>query len=339
MPKDRDDSGSLDAFLELRALYDKFNDISEKIEGDLNRNQGILGQLDGKVSELQSISMNMEKDKEIIDSLNAQINELKAKYNSLEAEANNLKQQVIAKDQQVIEKDTKIASLDAQLEEIKVKIQESQDKIIELQKINEDLKLKEKDLNSEIEKLNENYNSLKVRLRDSGDSVLGTTMELEKLKSDSDEKDQKIKELEEKLGSLLTGDSGVITNKDELINAFKKLMPKLHRSIRLCVPNLNQLEDGGLLPILQEYPSTSVINIAANVNPTDEHIVLNLKEKGATFTQFDKQDRWLLNRDGEEFIIAVEKDDKVVGFFSNEPHLVSMFNSVIMDPFVKGIKI
>ncbi|MHA1680930.1 MAG: hypothetical protein ACTSUE_07970, partial [Promethearchaeota archaeon] len=78
----------------------------------------------------------------------------------------------------------------------------------------------------------------------------------------------------------------------------------------------------------------------SDIQSTDEHILMNLKPKGINFTQFSPRDRWVLNRDGDELIIALEKvDGSIIGLYSNESKLISMFNSAIMEPWVKGMKI
>lgn len=359
------DPSSLNELLETRDLYYKFKKLHEKAQSDIDEkkaelaklqeeNKKIAEELKDKMVELGTVKVSLDKDKEMKDTLMTQLDELKAKYQKFEDEAEKLKdsvsnkeQTISEKDQQLAEKDKVIRQKDEKLEELNEKvlaqvskITELQDQVIDLQKRNEELKLKEKDLQKEIETTNSEYDALKVRLRNSGDSVLGTTMELEKMNNEIKEKDERINELESKLGSILTGASGFLTSRDKLIDKFKEMVGRTHRSIRMCIPSLGNLEEISLLSTIQDFPSTIVVNIAADVPPTDEHILMNLKPKGVNFTQFDQKDRWVLNRDGEELIIALEKDDgSIIGLYSNEQKLLSMFNSAIMEPWVKGMKI
>ncbi|MEX2757286.1 MAG: hypothetical protein Q6365_018055, partial [Candidatus Sigynarchaeota archaeon] len=103
---------------------------------------------------------------------------------------------------------------------------------------------------------------------------------------------------------------------------------------------ISSIESLGLLPIIKGFPRTTVVNISGDIKATDEHIVMDLKQKGVIFTQYDQRDRWLINRDSEEVIIALEKaDGTIIGFYSNEQKIVSILNSTIMEPWIKGIKI
>ncbi len=318
-------------------------------------------EIDQKSAELGKLKLSMEKDKELRDNLEKQLDHLKKQYEDLVEESKQLKRTVQAKDdainakdaaiatkdKQVIDKDEQIKQLDAKIHEISSKIEEGsgkastlQDTILGLQKENEALRLKEKDLHGKISDAEEKYEKLKLRFRDSGDSVLGTTMELEKIKTELLKRDEEITVLKGKLGSILTGGSGIITTKEHLLTIFKEKVAGAHRSIRLCIPSLSLLDESGMLSILQQFPKNVVVNIAGDIKATDEHIILDLKPRGMTFTQYDQKDRWVLNRDGEDTILALEKNDgTIVGFFSNEPKIVTMLNSAINEPWVRGIKI
>jgi hypothetical protein len=118
------------------------------------------------------------------------------------------------------------------------------------------------------------------------------------------------------------------------------MLQKTQRSIRFCVPTISLVESLGLLPVIKGFSRMTVVNVSGDIKATDEHIVMDLKQKGVIFTQYDQKDRWVLNRDGEEAIIALEKSDgTIIGFYSNEPRIVSILNSAIMEPWVRGIKI
>ncbi|MHA1697964.1 MAG: hypothetical protein ACTSWN_03900 [Promethearchaeota archaeon] len=363
---------SIEKLLEGQDFIDKLKDLQKEsykllmsrikdLENIQDQLKNVLNELNEKNNAIALLKDSIERDKAHIDELRKQIDDLKAeqaefksnieRLNKAIEEKENLvqlkdrkldeKDQIIKnKDQIISEKEKEIEQVKEKLEQNQSKIQELQSQVINLQNNNEDLKLKKKDLEEQIKEINDKYDSIKKRLRDSGDSVLGQTMELEKMKEQISEKDARIKELENKLGSILSGKTGVFTTKDKIKELFQEKMQEINRSIRLCLPHLNYLEDFGLLPIIQDYSSAIVINIASNIKPTDEHIVLDLKSRGINLTQYNEADRWLLNKDGEEFIIAIEKDgDNIIGFYTNETKLVSIFNSVIMEPWIKGIKL
>jgi sugar-specific transcriptional regulator TrmB len=132
----------------------------------------------------------------------------------------------------------------------------------------------------------------------------------------------------------------VLTTREGLEEMFKQMIKRTNRSLRFCIPRLAQIESLGLLPIISGFPRMLVVNIAGDIMATDEHLVSKLNPKGVSFTSYDKKDRWILNRDGEDVIIALEKPDgNIIGFYSNESRIVSMLNSSLMEPWIRGTKI
>ncbi len=350
--KSKDQSEKLQSKLDevVKELGNKNNEL----EKSLAKQSEVTKQLNDITVEYSRLKVAVDKDKELKDSLSSQLADLKKKAEEVDEELKALKKSVAIKDESLVMKDKQLADKDGIIsskdDEIKklgahigdgtAKIPVLQDQILTLQKENEDLKIKEQKINAQLHETNDRYEKLRVKYRDTGDSVLGATMEVEKLKADIKQKDEQIASLSGKLGSILTGGSGVITDKEKLAEIFKSIIQKTQRSIRFCVPTISNVESLGLLPIIKGFPRTAVINISGDIKATDEHIVMDLKAKGVIFTQYDQKDRWLLNRDSEEVIIALEKSDgTVIGFFSNEQRIVSILNSTIMEPWIRGIKI
>jgi chromosome segregation ATPase len=355
----KDQTDKLQAKLDetMKELDQKRRDL-EKI---INKQEDASKQLGELNVEYNRLKVVMEKDKEFKESLSSQLADLKKKQEEIADDARNFKKSafmkddiIATKDKQMMEKDQVIALKDgeikklySQLAEVTAKIETSaakipllQDQILALQKENEAVKLKEEKMNTQIHEATDKYEKLKVKFRDSGDSVLGATMEVEKLKADIKQKDDVITDLTGRLGSILTGGSGVLTDKEKLMEIFKTIVQKTQRSIRFCVPTISKIEAMGLLPVIKGFSRMTVVHVAGDIKATDEHIVMDLKQKGVIFTQYDQKDRWVLNRDGEDAIIALEKPEgKIIGFYSNEPRIVSILNSAIMEPWVKGIKI
>ncbi len=333
----------------------------QELEKNLNKQENVTKQLNDLTVEYNKLKVTIDKDKELKDSLSSQVADLKKKAEGAEEEAKTYKKSVLAKDELLVMKDKQLADKDCiisgkdgevkklndqiveltkKMEANTLKIPSLQDQLLAMQKENEALKLKEEKLNAQIRDINDKYDKLKVKFRDTGDSVLGATMEVEKLKAELKQKDDQIAGLSGRLGSILTGGSGVLTDKSKLGEIFKTLLQKTQRSIRFCVPTISLVESLGLLPVIKAFPRLTVINISGDIKATDEHIVMDLKQKGVIFTQYDAKDRWVLNRDGEDIVIALEKSDgTVIGFYSNEQRIVSILNSAIMEPWVRGIKI
>lgn len=369
---DVEDRYSLEEILQTRDMYEKDREVLTKVQQELDKKKQELMAVQAKIDEISSqlqekttsvstLKVTLDKEGEIKSTLEQQLADLRSRIEIAERDATAFKQAagqkdgiIATKDALLAEKDKVIAGKDEQVAKLMArideyvakmeagaaKIEQVQGEIINLQKSNEQLRLKEKEANAKFQELNDKHEKLKLRMRDSGDSVLGTAMELEKLKQEIASKDAELVQLRDKLGSILTGTSGVITSADKLVEIVKQKVKETQRSVRLCLPRLAMVETIGLLPVLQGFPRTTVVNIASDIKATDEHLVLDLKARGAIFTQYESKDRWVLNRDSEDVILAMEKSDgNVIGFYSNEPKLVTMLNSAIMDPWVRGIKI
>jgi len=342
-------------------MQGKLDDLAKEVKQkgeELTRIQAKLDesskQLNDMTVECGKLKIIVEKDKELKDALSSQLADLKKKLADLDDEAKTLKKSVLLKDEaistkdkQIIDKDHIISTkdddnkkLNVQITDLTSKVAAFQDQILALQKENEQVKLKEEKMKAQMLEVTEKYDKAKSKIRDSGDSALGATMELEKFKTQLQQKETQVTELSGRLGSILTGGSGVLTDKEKLIEVFKAMVHKTQRSIRFCVPSITLLESLGLLAVIKAFPRTAVVQCAGDIKATDEHIIMDLKQKGVIFTQYDLKDRWVINRDGEDVIIALEKaDGHIIGFYSNEPRFVSVLNSVVMEPWVKGIKI
>jgi chromosome segregation ATPase len=335
---------SLENLLKNKDLAEKNIEMYTKVQQELDEKtselqdvrtklDAVSAQLDEKNTECATLTTTCDKDKEMIAVLTQQVEDLRASNGSMD-------RQIAEKDAQIKEALESITSINTRIEDSLAKVPGLQDDIIRLQDENERLKVREKELQFQVQEANEKYEMVKTKFRESGDSVLGTTMELERAKSVTQEKEQEISDLQEKLGSMLSGTSGVITDREKMVEIFQLMLSRVTRSIRICIPEAHMIEDDGLLSMLQKYPNTVLVNLASDFKPTDEHIVLDLKSRNMQVTHYDQKNRWVLNRDGTDAVVAIQKsDDTVLGFYSDEPMVVSMFNSVIMEPFIKGMKI
>ncbi|HME54757.1 MAG TPA: hypothetical protein VKM55_21305 [Candidatus Lokiarchaeia archaeon] len=354
---------SVDSLESLLASKDQSEQLQKKIDmlsNELSETRSKLEttttQLNDLTTEHEELKTSSEKECELKESLTAQFNDLNEELKDLKKNVSAKDEAMATKDNQLMDKDEIIKSKDEELQNLSAqfaelqaqvndsqstqsdKVAELQEQLMTLQKEKEMAKLAEANAKAKLQELTTNYDKLKVKMRDTGDSVLGATMQAEKLQAEINEKDAEIVALNEKLGS--NSGSGAMLEKDKLAEIMMATLQRTQRSIRICLPSLSLVESLGLLPVIQGFPRTTVVNIAADIKATDEHIVMDLKKRGVTFTQYDHKDRWIMNRDGEDMVVALEMTDgEVIGFYSNEPRVITMLNTVIMEPWVKGMKI
>ena len=345
------------------ALQKKINELTSELNELRAKHEESTQQLNDITAEHEALKASSEKECELKESLSTQLADLSEELKDLKKSVGMKDEAMATKDKQLMDKDeiikskdddlqsssAQVADLQSQLAELQAqvndtqstqsdKVSELQEQLMTLQKENEMAKLADANSKAKLQDVTANYEKLKLKMRDTGDTVLGATMEVEKLKAEIDQKDAELAALNEKMGAGAT--SGATLEKERLTEILTEILQRTQRSIRICLPSLSMVESLGLLPIIQGFPRTTVVNLAADIKATDEHIVMDLKKRGVAFTQYDHKDRWIVNRDGEDTIVALEMPDgNIVGFYSNEPRVVTMLNTVIMEPWLKGMKI
>lgn len=333
------------------ALQKKIDELTNELNETRSKLDESTTQLNNLTAEHETLKDEAEKDTAQLADLTEELKDLKKSVSMKDDAMATKDNQLMDKDEIIKNKDEDMQSLSAQNADLQSqvndsqstqsdKISELQEQLMSLQKENEMAKLSEANTKAKLQEVTGSYEKLKVKMRDTGDSVLGATMEADKLKAEIEQKDAEIAALNEKVGSTAGGNSGAILDREKLGEIFTEIIQKTQRSIRICLPSLSLVESLGLLPIIQGFPRTTVVNIAGDIKATDEHIVMDLKKRGVVFTQYDHKDRWVMNRDGEDMILAVEETDGgVIAFYSNEPRVVTLLNIVLMEPWAKGMKI
>jgi len=251
--------------------------------------------------------------------------------------------------QKLIEsKDNQIANLNERNKELSTKVINTSNERIECEakctklleelsalkdekfKVEKDFVLQKSEMESKIKKLVESK-------RKSADSQMGASMELDKVVIDLEEANKKLVEYESKILSLTRGKTGIILNKDDLIRIMKEWLISARRSIRIVVPTLADLEDNGLLELLNAQNESTSINIALDC-ANNQELINGWKSKGWTVADFNERDLWILNIDGGQILITVESKNEVSGIFSDIPQFIELFKTAMMQPFVKGRK-
>lgn len=271
----------------------------------------------------ESLRMEIEKLKkqlEIKDSLiKLKDEQVKTLENSLK-----LKDQVIQTLESSLNiKDEKAKTLEKQIklkeEEIENLISTSLDPLLLKEKVEKikDLEKELKILNGELAKSDEDLESLEL--------------ELEKLTN---------KKANTATSNILEATNTNIS-KSEIIEKMKDILQNASHKVMIVTPNILDLQD---VPVYDVRSSVSV-NIACLVNEgIDEHTELLdelLSLDNIAIRNYEREDRYVITRDGEELFLAVigNSENNYLVIHTQDRNHIRLLNSLTMEAWIASRKI
>ncbi len=262
-----------------------------------------------------------------------------------------IKKRLEAKDSLIKLKDDQIKALedalkvkDEQIETLEKTIKTKDDGSKTLEKT---IKLKE----DEIEKLSSAaINPDIVKEKDAAISQL--KKEIEILNEELTKADEDLESLElenEKLRKVETSSTEVniidFTNlkvhKSEILKKMRDILENAISNVTIVVPTIEDLQE----LYLYELRSSVSMNIACSINPgIGEHSEL-LDEfeslDNISLRNYERKDRFVLTRDGEELLLAVigKSEDNNLVFHTKDPKHFKFLNSIATEGWIQSRKI
>lgn len=316
-----------DLFQNLMKQKKELNDAKERISEvtkELNGYKNKETELNGKIQELQAeIEISKAKTKNL-DLLNERIA-------SLENEKSNLNKKLELKE-------TKIEEL---LQDKENLLKEKSDILESKNELLEQVKKKELELQEKEQKLED----LKDKFKQSSSDLLSKTMEIDKLikkdeslKIQDDLQKSQLRKKEE-LEKELTGGTRVISSMEDLFEIIKEVLPQAKSSIRLVVPDIQDINKYNLIDKIKEMPNKVRINLAAKIeDPLGDNLARELRSYCQLTNYFEKKIIALFV-DSSIILIGIFKGMNVIGIYSELLEIIEILKPAIMEPFIKGIKI
>ena len=251
---------------------------------------------------------------------------IKLKDNQLETIKDSLK----LKDEQINILENSLNTKDAKIETLEktIKLKEDQIKSMASSSV-DDSKLAEKD--KEIEDLRKEIEILNDELTKADEDLERLELENEKLRE----------------SGITSSESRIIdfTNqeitKSEIIEEMRNIIQNSISSVTIAVPKIDDLQD----LYLYEVRSSVNIKISCEINPgIEEHVEL-LDEyeslDNISLRHFDGGDRYVINRDGEELLMAIIGKDEYnhLVFKTKDPAHIRLLNPLVMDTWLRSRKI
>jgi len=261
------------------------------------------------------------------------------------------KKQLETKDNLIKLKDDQIKTLEAALS-----LKDEQIKTLEktLETKDEGTKTLEKTLalkDDEIKKLNSSAVD-KTTLKEKEEEIEQLHKEVEILNEELTKADEELERLElenEKLREARNESTDIEIidfthfkiGKAEIFEKMREILEKAISNVVIVVPNIEDLQE----LYLYELRSSVSMKIGCSINPGNEEHAELLDEfeslENISLRNYEREDRYVLARDGEELMLAVKgnSEDNHLVFFTKDPKHIKLLNSITMEGWIQSRKI
>lgn len=323
-----------DLFQNLMKQKKELNEAKESISEvtkELNEYKNKETELNSKIQKLQAEIQKLQAEIEISKEKAKNLDLLNERIASLENEKSNLNKKLELKE-------TKIEEL---LQDKENLLKEKSDILESKNELLEQVKKKELELQEKEQKLED----LKEKFKKSSSDLLSKTMEIDKLikkdeslKIQDDLQKSQLRKKEE-LEKELTGGTRVISSMEDLFEIIKEVLPQAKSSIRLVIPDIQDINKYNLIDKIKEMPNKVRINLAAKIeDPLGDDLARELRNYCQLTNYFEKRIIALFV-DSSIILIGIFKGMNVIGIYSELLEIIEILKPAIMEPFIKGIKI
>ncbi len=265
---------------------------------------------------MEDLSEQITAKEKLIQTLQDQIQTIK---DSLELK----NEQIKMLEDQIKAKNTKLETLEKTLELKEEEIKSKNDNKVEV----EQLTAREK----EIEELENNIAILKEELTKVDQDLEMLERENQKLRENSSTS----------LSSKIIDYTNFAISREEIIESMRNMLNDSVHNIMIAVPSIIDLQD----LYLYEIRASISIQISCFIDlGIEEHAEL-LDEfeslDNISIRLYDKKDRYVLNRDGEELLFAIigKNEENHLIVHTRDPNHIKLFNSLVMEPWLRARKL
>ncbi len=321
---------------------DILNDRINFLEKDRKNSETQINNLEQKLEQKEKKVEDLSNDKEKL---------LQGKSEILEAK-NEIIQKITEKELELQQKETALADF---RDKYKKSNSDLLSKTMEIDKLLKGAKGSEeieKKLKIEVEKVKDLESKLKSKESDNETKIKGLEGKISELEKSLANKGQgasdklneitaKLIEAEKKLTEKTSGteNTGVLFNLEGILEYMKNGILQGKNTVRIIVPSIQDLTKYNLLEVVQQLPSNIVVNIAGSISdPFGNPLVRDLKSR-FQLTNFNDCKMFALNVDSLKCLIGLQKENKIIGIFTNLPEIIELFKPAIMEPFIRGRKL
>jgi ElaB/YqjD/DUF883 family membrane-anchored ribosome-binding protein len=333
------------------ALYQGEPD-QEKYFQDPNQNNQVINGLNDDIFTLRK--QLEEKNKEI-DQIFGTFKEIKSSYETLNLQNENLKTQIETLKSSVEMKETQIKTLtetikmkddQINMKDDQIKMKEDQVQIY-TKSLDDKSKAYDSLQNASVDKSVIDAKDAEIGDRDNQIVGINTKIkeleeEAELLKSDIDAADDEVEGLHEKLNKIESeAKDAIFLSRGQVLSKIKAVLKDALHNVTLTIPSIEDIADLDLYDV-----KTSVnLKVSCNIdlgNPKHSEMMEEFQVfDNITLRIYDTGDRWSIMKDGEMLfmgVVGVNKD-KILSFQSGDEKIIKVFNSLVMESWLRGRKI
>ncbi len=283
---------------------------------------------------INKLQAEIEKKDETLRKVGESINKLNEKFQTQDSLINSLKDSIKLKDDQI---KTIRDSLELKDQQIKAK----DEKIATLGKT---IKLKEEELKAQassitdenlLKEKDEKINKLQKEIEILNDELSKADVDLETLELEN----EKLRQAQSSLsGSKIIDFTKTEITKSEILIKMREILEKGLHNVMIVVPTIVDLQE----LYLYEVKSSVNMRISCLINPgIDEHSEL-LDEftslDNISLRSYEREDRYVLVRDGEEMLIAVKGNSEKnhLTIHTKDSKHIRLFNSLTMEGWLQS---
>ncbi|MFX0057744.1 MAG: coiled-coil domain-containing protein [Candidatus Heimdallarchaeota archaeon] len=256
----------------------------------------------------------------------------------------NLQSSVKLKDDQIQTLKDSLNLKDEQVETLDTSIKFKDEKINTLERT---LKLKEEEIkNFKVSSIDKDLLNEKENLnKDLKEKLEILTGELTKADEDLETLEKENEKLRNQLAlseaSKIIDWTDVSLPKTEILEKMREILMKALHNVTIAVPNIKQLQE------LYLYDVRSSVNmkISCSIDPLvaeDSELLEELESlDNISIRMYEGQDRYILDRDGEELLFAVigKNENNHLVLHTRDPKHLKLFRALVMEGWLRSRKI
>ncbi|TFG28931.1 MAG: hypothetical protein EU532_04160 [Promethearchaeota archaeon] len=298
------------------------NEIIQKNE-QLDKVNTLIGNLEKKLATVNELETQLKTKNTLLKTLQDSIT---LKDNQLETIKDSLK----LKDDQIKILETSLSTKDGKISTLEktIRLKEDQIKSMTASSVDESI-LDEKD--KEIENLRKEIDILNDELTKADEDLERLEIENEKLQ------ESRITSTESKIPDF----TNLSITKSEIIEEMQKILQGALHNVTIAVPKIDDLQN----LYLYEVRSSVNMKISCEINPGIEDHAELLDEyeslDNISIRHFEGVDRYIINRDGEELLMAVigKNENNHLVFKTRDPAHIRLLNSLTMESWLRSRKL
>ncbi|NVM04419.1 MAG: hypothetical protein HWN67_19000 [Candidatus Helarchaeota archaeon] len=209
-----------------------------------------------------------------------------------------------------------------------------------IEKQKKEIKDKEKKLEKALladEKLVSKISDLNKEVKEKTEAISEKQDKIEELKKTISDLDNDFEKLNVEYQNIKEQKTGLIQGKENIISIMNNMLDNVKIRVLICTPTIHDIEQIELQNLNKKVNVRIATFIDLKLEKHKDILDTFSGFPNITFRNFDKQDRWGLEHDREEIILASHSKKVLpMGMMSNDPNHIEFFSPLLSEAWVSG---